>query len=298
MKIDEFNIPFTKTVGGQSKEEIAASKTFINNFIGRVSADIAKGIKAKVINPTNTITTTKPAATATTAPTASGVAQSTPAQVRQQKQAAAAKIAQQQMAGGTTASAKTSTAKPTTKLELVPKDLELMPKESKSMRTMAKENKYHKLNTILENIINFDDFVISEQAAYTDTISSFVQNMVKQYVGNIDTSKYDAKIKELANKIEQEYNSMNPMLRGGRKSLTELANIIYLITSGALQSQQMSQKSQAFSNAASKNLVQLLRSDPDALGTTILNAINMLKKVKPQEYAELMQALKTPQIKK
>jgi hypothetical protein len=181
-------------------------------------------------------------------------------------------------------------AKP--KLELVPKELELLPKESKYSK--IKENKYSQLNLILENIINFDDYVMSEQAAYADTISSFVQSMVKQYVGNLDTSKYGAKIKELADRIEQDYASKNPMLRGGRKALTELANIVYLITSGAAQTQQMSQKSQAFSNAASKNLYQLLRSDPDTMSTTILNALAMLKKVNPKEYAELMQALRTP----
>lgn len=265
MKINEFNIPYvTKTIGGQSKEQATAAKTFINNFIGKISADIAKGIKGKVINPQNTLggpgaatapaSTTAPAATTPTTPPA------------------------------------TTAPKVGTKLELVPKDLELMPKESKHSK--IKENKFQKLNTVFESIINADQDIF-EQGSYPDTISTFVQNTVKQYVGNIDTSKYDAKIKELADRIENDYNSMNPMLRGGRKALTELGNIIYLITSGALQTQQMSKKSQAFSKAASSNLLQLMKSDPDTLSNTIMNALAALKKVNPQEYSELMQTIRT-----
>lgn len=84
------------------------------------------------------------------------------------------------------------------------------------------ESKYHKLNYIFESIVNFDE------AAPSETIATYLMNMIEQYNIGVDLSRYESQIKNLANEVEATYNRDR-----GKAALNKLANMLFSLSYGA-----------------------------------------------------------------
>jgi hypothetical protein len=128
----------------------------------------------------------------------------TPAQIRQEKQAAATQTAQANMAPYS--KVKTAPAvwknnrKPTAPAQRSPK--------------MAESTTFDKLNYIFESILLEAD----------NSISSFMQKFFTKHLSGLDTSASQAKIKELADLVQQTYSKDY-----GKAAMTKMANLAYAL---------------------------------------------------------------------
>lgn len=128
--------------------------------------------------------------------------------IRQNKQATAANNAQQQMA-------------PFSKTEPYPQVWKnnRNPQATAKRSPVVKEGSYTKLDSIFESIIM--------EAGMS--ISNFMQNFVKKQLQGLNLSTAQAKIKELSDKVQADFQK-----DGGKAAITQLANLAYTLehTSG------------------------------------------------------------------
>ena len=94
---------------------------------------------------------------------------------------------------------------------------------TQNARAQMKEgqnDKFSKLNQIFESIVKLDE------ANYPYTISSYVQNFVKKFLGNVDVTA----LKSISDEVQQTYAQDK-----GQKALTKLASAAYSLyhTGGA-----------------------------------------------------------------
>lgn len=232
--------PFDKSGESQmSIKDRMKQQQFVQDFIGRVSVNLAQGIQGGLIDPNPKAGSSPqaasqpqaqaPQAQAPQAPQAQApssntpaapkqqpatVTPATPAQVRQQKQAAATATARQQMA-------------PVSKLPANQTAIQAAnvrkQKQAAATRNLGqvKESQFLSLNNVFESIMNLD-----EAGQYSYTISSYLENFLKQYMKGANTSA----LKPLIDAVQATYSQDK-----GKKALQKLASSAYSLywTGGA-----------------------------------------------------------------
>lgn len=266
--------------GSLSVQDKIAKDKFISDFIGRASTNLNSAIQSGLVDPnikagapgavepqqdaTPVVTTDQQPSTPQQP--ATSAAPKTPAEIQKEKLAAAAKVAQDQMANNP-APAPGAPAQPTqpagqakmTPQQVAAKKAELLSKRAAG-KTIAsqtgsgfkdyvggsgermtgvdksgapvyqkiqRESRYAKLDYILESIINIDE------AQEAQSISEYLQNMFNQYLKvPITDPKAKAQIKTLADQAQSSYPKMT-------NALTQMANLGFAISysqgSGATQ---------------------------------------------------------------
>jgi hypothetical protein len=225
----------------QEQANTRASQQFNSTVISQLIAGIDQGLK------NGTIVSAKPAQS-TAAPTnwPSGTNtwtasnQQTPAQIRQQKQAAAAKTAQSQMAKNS--AAPTATAAPetpeqkrirlqkaatqTARTGMTPKPAAPQPAAPQfkgpkvnglQVRNMGEGKKFNRLNRIFENLVNINELA----GAPTQSISQYIQAQLPIITKSklFNTSPYKESIAKIADEVESTYAKDK-----GQSALNKLAD--------------------------------------------------------------------------
>jgi hypothetical protein len=262
--------------GQLSVKDKMAKNTYISNLVGRASTNLDSAIKSGLVNPnakdvaTSTVSTQGAVATApagetpeqkrirlqkaaqqnidkTAMPFSKVPAKqpATPASIRQQKQAAAADAAQQQMAPvsklppnqqaiaagnvrqkqqAAAGAAAQQQAAPFSKVSPAPAVWKnnRNPNAPSQRRPVMKENEFFKLDEIFESILNVDEQVNTPQS-----ISSYVQSFFKKYMKNVNLTRPDVQkqIKDIADEVQSTYTQDK-----GKQAFTKLANLGYALS--------------------------------------------------------------------
>ena len=180
---------------GQDREGAIAKNIFVRNFMQKAISGLDSGINSGLVDP-NAISSAQPQAPQTTQ--ASPQPQ-TPAQVRQQKQAVAAKAAQTGM-----------TPKP------VSKPAVWRSGRNPTARATTNENKaFTKLNNIFEGILNVNE-------ATGQSISQYIQGLFMQYMKGVPMNDPNTlqQVKTLADEVQATYAKDK-----GKAALTKMADL-------------------------------------------------------------------------
>lgn len=309
--------------GSMSVQDRRVINDFTKKFIATIANDLSRGIKAGIINPQNTISatptaTSKAAPNSTTATPSVNSGSTVPAgETPEQKRIRLQKAAQQNI--NKTA---TPAAVPTAPTKMTPQQIAALKGRIKAGTTatsaqsgfknyvggsgermtgvdksgapifqkIQRENKFLQLNTIFESILSIDE----ASTSYPDTISSYIVDYIKNYTQGLNTAKYDAKIKQLADQIEMDYNSMNPMKRGGKKALENLANITYFIAKGpkATADTSIAAPTPTTTPSSAGTDASAQPTTTPAVSTKIVQAMQALQKTNPREFNTLLKSLK------
>ena len=163
----------------------------------------------------------------------------TPAQVRAEKQAAATQAAQKQMT-------------PKAAVWKNPR------KPNQPAKTSPRfESSFNKLNAIFENIVNLDE----QGKQYQFTISSYLEQFLKNYMGGMDISG-------LKPQIDQVQSSFK--FGGGRKALEKLATAAYSLYSagGPASAEKAADQAGATTKSASPSLAAMIGGNPSTATAT------------------------------
>jgi hypothetical protein len=181
---------------------------WVNRLVSKLSNSLDDAFKSgKLEMPATPQKPGEPAGTSTATPTTP----KTPAEIRQEKLAAAGQAAQQQMKP-----APAAPAKPKTPAEIRQEKLAAAAQKAQQQMKEGKspaQVKYAKLNNLIESIINVEHNivenleiaqVIKEQEA--GKISGYIYNYITKSVGGkLKDSKQENNINNLAKQIEQVY---------------------------------------------------------------------------------------------
>ena len=214
---------------GSDREARVAKNIFARNFMQKAITGLDSAINSGLVNPNVASAVVQPQTTQTP-PTQTTQAQ-TPAQVRQQKQAIAAKAAQAGMTPKATnqvsapltpaqirqqkqaAAAQAAQAGMTDKPAAKPKVWRSNRADGKSF---AMENKaFAKLNNIFESIVNVNE-------ATGQSISQYIQGLFMQYMKGVTINDPNTiqQIKTLADEVQATYSKDK-----GKNALTKLADL-------------------------------------------------------------------------
>jgi hypothetical protein len=235
--------PFDKSGESQmSVKDRMRQQQFVQDFVGNAAANLAQGIQGGVVDPNpKSGSTPQPTATpaaasvATPDPTKAPSVADTIGQTRIDKQKAAAAAAQSQMAANPVPAkpeapvqkthaeirqAKQAAAAQKANREATPfSKVKTAPRVWKSNRNpnmAAKATpRFESLNNVFESIMNID-----EAGQYAYTISSYLENFIRQYMKGVDTSS----LKPMIDAVQATYAQDK-----GRKALQKLASAAYSV---------------------------------------------------------------------
>ena len=251
--------------GKLSVQDKIAKDKFISDFIGRANTNLTSAIQSGLVDPKvkagapgavepQQNATPAPSATTTQQP-ATSAAPKTPAEIQKEKLAAAAKVAQGQMAANPAPtqqapaqsqtdvggrpnpymSAAANQPAPAQQSKMTPQQTAALKGRLKAGATptsgqsgfknyvggsgqVQRESRYAKLDYILESIINIDE------AQEAQSISEYLQNMFNQYLGiPITDPKAKAQIKTLADQAQASYPKI-------KDALAKMANLGFAIS--------------------------------------------------------------------
>jgi hypothetical protein len=225
--------------GNLSVKDKIAKEKFISDFIGRASTNLNSAIQSGLVDPEmqsgapdseEPQQDVTPDATSQQSSTsqqpATSTAPKTPAEIQKEKLAAAAKVAQDQMA---------NSPAPTQQTKMTPQQTAALKGRLKAGAAptsgqsgfknyvggsgqVQRESRYAKLDYILESIININE------APEAQSISEYLENMFNQYLGiPITDPKAKAQIKTLADQAQASYPKMT-------NALTQMANLGFAIS--------------------------------------------------------------------
>ncbi len=247
--------------GSMSTLDRMTKDQYINNFVGLASTNLQSAIDSTRVDPS---ATPQPAAqqTATTGPDATAqAAPQSPEEIRKAKQAAAAKVAQGQMAANPVPQkpaapvqqtpaqirqAKQATAAASAQKQMAP--VSKLPANQPAIQAQnVRQKKQGAATAAAQQQMNpasklpADQFAKSaanvrkqKQAAAMAalkesvimeagmSISDFMQQFVKKQLQGLDIGSEQAKIKELCDKIQATYSK-----DGGKSAITQLANLAF-----------------------------------------------------------------------
>ena len=236
------------TPAGQDREGTMAKNIFVRNFMQKAISGLASAINSGLVDPNATSaapTTQQPQAPASAAPmtgvgnkpntmanapvsktntakpgnpnAAPAAVTQTPAQVRQQKQAAATQVAR---AGMTPR----------------PKPAVWKSGRNPNAPAVARENKaFEKLNNIFEGILNVNE-------AAGQSISQYIQGLFMQFMKGVPMNNPNTtqQVKTLADNVQATYAKDN-----GKNSLTKLADLGWALSHSPEATQQAAAGQQA-----------------------------------------------------
>jgi hypothetical protein len=251
--------------GKLSVQDKIAKDKFISDFIGRANTNLTSAIQSGLVDPKvkagapgavepQQNATPAPSATTTQQP-ATSAAPKTPAEIQKEKLAAAAKVAQGQMAANPAPtqqapaqsqtdvggrpnpymSAAANQPAPAQQSKMTPQQTAALKGRLKAGATptsgqsgfknyvggsgqVQRESRYAKLDYILESIINIDE------AQEAQSISEYLQNMFNQYLGiPITDPKAKVQVKTLADQAQASYPKI-------KDALTKMANLGFAIS--------------------------------------------------------------------
>jgi hypothetical protein len=235
-----------KAEGNLSVQDKIAKDKFISDFIGRASTNLNSAIQSGLVDPNikagavgavepQQDATPEPSANTTPQQPATSASPKTPAEIQKEKLAAAAKVAQDQMANSPAPAKPSAPVAPAQQTKMTPQQTAALKGRLKAGAAptsgqsgfknyvggsgqVQRESRYAKLDYILESIINIDE------AQEAQSISEYLQNMFNQYLGvPITDPKAKAQIKTLADQAQASYPKMT-------NALTQLANLGFAIS--------------------------------------------------------------------
>ena len=231
------------TPAGQDREGKMAKNIFVRNFMQKAISGLASAINSGLVDPNVTgVAPTTPQTPAPTAPVTgvgnkpntmanapvsktntakpgnlNAAVTQTPAQVRQQKQAAATQVAR---AGMTP----------------VRKPVVWKSGRNPNAPAVAKENKaFEKLNNIFEGILNVNE-------AAGQSISQYIQGLFMQYMKGVPMNNPNTtqQVKTLADEVQATYAKDN-----GKNALTKMADLGWALSHSPEATQQAAADQQA-----------------------------------------------------
>ena len=251
------------TPAGQDREGKMAKNIFVRNFMQKAISGLASAINSGLVDPN--VTSAAPTTPQTPAPTApvTGVGNKpntmanapvsktntakpgnlnaavtqTPAQVRQQKQAAATQVAR---AGMTP----------------VRKPVVWKSGRNPNAPAVAKENKaFEKLNNIFEGILNVNE-------AAGQSISQYIQGLFMQYMKGVPMNNPNTtqQVKTLADEVQATYAKDN-----GKNALTKMADLGWALSHSPEATQQAAADQQATPAAQQPNPAAVQQPNPVAV---------------------------------
>lgn len=287
--------------GQMSVKDRMAQDTFIRDFVGRTSANLASGIEGGLVNPnpTRTVNPTNKLGAKQQTPTPTS---KTPDQVRKEKQAVAATTAQAQMAGnpvppkavapaplspGQVRQQKQATAATAAQGQMTPKPVTPTPKTPAQIRQEKQAAAMKGLQgQMAESVMGVDE----ARVGYPDTISTYIQKMFSQYMQGAGSKdpKTVAKVKQLADLV------MNTYARDrGKAALTQLANLAFAVgyshagTTGVAGSQAPKNALDAITQGVKKGL-GAQSSTQGTSSDTVNQALKLAKNLDPAAKQKLV----------
>lgn len=272
------------TPAGQDREGKMAKNIFVRNFMQKAISGLASAINSGLVDPN--ATSAAPTTTQTPAPAApvAGVGNKpntmanapvsktntakpgnpnaapaavtqTPAQVRQQKQAAATQVAR---AGMTPR----------------PKPAVWKSGRNPNAPAVARENKaFEKLNNIFEGILNVNE-------AAGQSISQYIQGLFLEYLRGVKVPMNDpttvSKFKTLADEVQATYAKDN-----GKNALTKLADLGWALSHSPEATQQAAAGQQANPAAAQQTTPAAVQQPNPAADQQSMVGVRQINKIIP-----------------
>ena len=264
--------PFNRSGESQmSIKDRMAQQQFVSDLVGKAASAINQGIRTGLIDPSTKIekTPVPPAQIGTnvknpiSTPTAPATAPAKGTAPVAPTTAPAAKMTPQQTAalkGRLKAGASATSAQSGFK-NYVGGSGERMTGVDKSgapiFKKIQRENKFEQLDAIFESIISMDE----APAKYSYTISSYLQEFLKQYMGGMDVTS----LQPMINQVQSSFKS-----GGGSKALNKLASAAYslYLTGGAGAEEKVDtpdkSKETTKVNAKGSSLADIISGNPSA----------------------------------
>ena len=269
------------TPAGQDREGKMAKNIFVRNFMQKAISGLASAINSGLVDPNVTgVAPTTPQTPAPTAPVTgvgnkpntmanapvsktntakpgnlNAAVTQTPAQVRQQKQAAATQVAR---AGMTP----------------VRKPVVWKSGRNPNAPAVAKENKaFEKLNNIFEGILNVNE-------AAGQSISQYIQGLFMEYLHGVKVPMNDpttvSKFKTLADEVQATYAKDN-----GKNALTKLADLAWALSHSPEATQQAAAGQQANPAAAQQTTPAAVQQPNPAADQQSMVGVKQINKIIP-----------------
>ena len=272
------------TPAGQDREGKMAKNIFVRNFMQKAISGLASAINSGLVDPNATSaapTTQQPQAPAPTAPVtgvgnkpntmanapvsktntakpgnpnaAPAAVTQTPAQVRQQKQAAATQVAR---AGMTPR----------------PKPAVWKSGRNPNAPAVARENKaFEKLNNIFEGILNVNE-------AAGQSISQYIQGLFMQFMKGVPMNDPNTtqQVKTVADEVQATYAKDN-----GKNALTKLADLGWALSHSPEATQQAAAGQQANPAAAQQTTPAAVQQPNPAADQQSMVGVRQINKIIP-----------------
>ena len=243
---------------GQDREGQMAKNIFARNFMQKAIGGLDAAINSGLVDPNAVGGGAQPQTTQPQTTQPQTTQPQTPAQIRQQKQAAAAKTAQ----AGMTAKPAAAPSVPKARGGKVAGELSATPNaiRKRNARSIAadrnrligdngnaNESIYYKLNAIFESIINVDEATMAQaiapggkvagkpnsqqsaqpQASQKQSISDYIQNLFKEFMQGVPMSNPTtvSQLKALADQVQATYAKDK-----GKAALTKLADLGWAVS--------------------------------------------------------------------